>query len=530
MRADVHGHDGPALQTKETMETMQPRDLDRSRRGPLVVAVDVSTTACKALAFDALGNPVATARSPLGKASPHPGWQEQDPEAWWRGACEALAALTAQVPAEDIVALGITHQRETFACFDGDDRALRPGILWLDARAAEQVGRLGTPEVHHLSGKPPSTTPSLYKLAWLADHEPQVLRQAAMVADVHACLVRRLTGRWVTSWASADPLGVVDLRTFTYAPLLMDLVGLSEERFPALVPPGTIVGELSREAAEATGLPAGLPVVAGAGDGQCAGLGAAVTEDGVAYLNLGTAVTLGRHATTYHTSLAFRTLGSPLAGAWTLESVITSGALSLAWFGRQVVGGDSEETQRRLQESAAAVAPGSDGLLFLPYLTRAETPYWDGAARGAWVGLREAHGLAHMVRAILEGIAFEQRMLLRSMDVELGTATRRIRAMGGGAQSELWVRILADVLEQPIEVGPHTETTALGAAILAAASIGLDGEHDVVATAERMSRGWIAVEPERDGRASRRYRQLAPLYERLYPALSPIFRELDTDH
>ena len=433
----------------------------------------------------------------------------------------------ARVAADDIVALGITHQRETFGCFDEDDHPLRPAILWLDSRASDQVKRLGSPEVHGISGKPPSTTPSLYKLAWLADHEPELLRRTAIVADVHAYLVRRLVGRWVTSWASADPLGVVDLRTFTYAPALLDLVGLREDRFPTLVPPGTIVGELTSDAAQATGLPAGLPVVAGAGDGQCAGLGAAVTEEGRAYLNLGTGVTLGLHAATYRTSRAFRTLSSPIPGSWTLEAVITSGAMLLTWFGRQVAGDGSEDADRRMQEAASRVEPGSDGLLFLPYLTRAETPYWDEAARGAWVGLRERHDLAHMYRAILEGIAFELRMLLRMIDSELEAVTRGIRAMGGGAQSALWVRILADGLQRPIEVAPHSETTALGAAILAAAAVALGGERDVVATAERMSRGWRAVEPERDGPADRRYRQLGPLYERLYPSLSSLFAELD---
>jgi xylulokinase len=493
------------------------------------VAIDVSTTACKALAFDVHGDPVATARSPLSKASPEPGWQEQDPEAWWISVCEALTRLTAQLSPEDVVALGIAHQRETFGCFDQRDRPLRPAILWLDTRAAEQVKRLGSPEVHRISGKPPSTTPSLYKLAWLAEHEPDVLQRTVMVADVHAYLVRRLTGRWVTSWASADPLGVLDTRAFTYAPSLLDLIGIGEERFPTLAPPGTIVGELTTDAAHATGLPVGLPVVAGAGDGQCAGLGAAITEEGQAYLNLGTAVTLGRHATTYHTSLAFRTLSSPLAGSWTLESVITSGALSLAWFGRELMREDSEAVHRGLQEAASAVAPGSDGLLFLPYLTRAETPYWDDTARGAWVGLRERHGLAHMYRAILEGIAFEQRMLLRMMDAELGVVTHGIRAMGGGVQSDLWVQLLADILQQPVEVAPHAETTALGAAILAAAAVAAGGGHDVAATAHRMSRGWRAVEPERDGPAFARYRQLGPVYERLYPALSPLFRAIDLE-
>jgi sugar (pentulose or hexulose) kinase len=476
----------------------------------LVVALDASTTACKALAFDQHGDPVAMARSQLGRVSPGPGWQEQEPEAWWIAAREALTQLMARVAADDIVALGITHQRETFGCFDEDDRSLRPAILWLDARASDQVKRLGSTDVHRISGKPPSTTPSLYKLAWLADHEPEILQRTAIVADVHAYLVRHLVGRWVTSWASADPLGVIDMCQFAYAPALLDLVGLGEGRFPTLVPPGTIVGELTSDAAQATGLPAGLPVVAGAGDGQCAGLGAAITEEGRAYLNLGTGVTLGLHAETYRTSLAFRTLSSPIPGFWTLEAVVTSGAMSLTWFGRQVARDDSEGADGRLQDAASTIEPGSDGLLFLPYLTRAETPYWDEAARGAWVGLRERHGLAHMYRAILEGIAFELRMLLRVIDSELGVVTRGIRATGGGSQSRLWVRILADALQRPIEVTPRSETTALGAAILAAAAVAVGGERDIAATANRMSRGWHAVEPDSDGPASPRYRQLVP--------------------
>jgi xylulokinase len=493
-----------------------------------VVALDASTTACKVLAFDVDGEVVATARTPISKASPRPGWQEQDPEAWWQGTCEALRHLATEIPVADVAAFGITHQRETFACFDGDDRALRPAILWLDTRATDQVRRLGSEEVHRLSGKPPSTTPSLYKLAWLAEHEPGVLDRAVMIADSHAYLVRRLTGRWATSWASADPMGIVDLRTFTYAPALLDLIGLDEDRLPELVAPGTVVGGLSADAAAATGLPAGLPVVAGAGDGQCAALGAAVTEEGSACLNLGTAITLGRHAGTYHTSLAFRTLASPIAGTWTLESTITSGALALDWFRREVARDVTEAGQRQLEEAAAAVEPGADGLLFLPYLTRADTPYWDGSARGAWVGLRERHGLPHMYRAILEGMAFELRMLVRIVDAELGIATHAIRAMGGGAQSGLWMRVLVDILEKPVEVATHAEATALGAAILAAASARLDGEGDVATTATRMSLGWRAIAPSGDGAASERYRHLAAQYERLYPALSPVFRELDT--
>lgn len=493
---------------------------------PLVLAIDSSTTACKALAFDTSGTPVAVARVALSKASPEPGWQEQDAPDWWTAARGALAELMAQVDAADVVALSVTHQRETFVCLDEHDVALRPAILWLDTRASSQVRRLGSKRMHEVSGKPPSTTPSLYKLAWLADNEPEVLEHTSMIADVHAYLVRKLTGRWATSWASADPLNVVDMRTFEYAPELLATVGLRVEQFPELVAPGAILGEVTDEAALATGLPAGLPVVAGAGDGQCAGLGAAICEEGRAYLNLGTGITLGCHSDHYHTSLAFRTLSSPLAGKWTLEAVLASGALSLAWFGREVAGDTSPDAYQRLQAAASKVAAGSEGLLFLPYLTSAETPHWDPAARGAWVGLRERHGLAHMYRAILEGTAFEQRIALSMIEQQIGSDVSVLRAMGGGAKSSLWVQVMADILRKPVEVAQQSETTALGVAILAAAAMSLDGESDVVATATRMSRGWRPVEPKLTGEIADRYRRLADAHARLYPALQSVFVEI----
>ena len=512
-----------AIHLPHTRETMSNLDTARS---PVVLAIDASTTASKAIAFDASGTPVAQARMSIGKVSPEAGWQEQDAGSWWTATRAAIAAVTAQVAPRRIEALCITHQRETFACLDVRGRPLRPAILWLDTRAASEVRRLGTPAIHRMSGKPPSTTPSLYKLAWLAEHEPDVLAATATVVDVHAFLVTELTGSRVTSWASADPLGLVDQQRFEYAPALVAAAGLRLDQLPALAAPGSIIGEVSPAAARATGLPTGLPVVAGAGDGQAAGLGAAVHRPDLAYLNLGTGVTLGTHSDRYMTSMAFRCLSSPIAGSWTFEALLASGVLSVNWFAAKVAEDRQPGAELRLEELAADVPPGSDGLMFLPYLTSAETPYWDAAARGAWVGLREHHGRGHMYRAILEGIALEQRFVLSRIEAETGRSVERIRAMGGGSGSQLWLQLLADVLARPIETMNLAETTALGAAVLAAAAVGLGGEHDVRATAERMTGPWSATDPLREN--VERYARIRPIYERLYPSLAPLFSDIDT--
>jgi len=491
---------------------------------PLVIAIDLSTTACKAIAFCPHGQVVAAARRPLESATPRPGWQEQSSEDWWRSMSATLRQVTSELGAADLRALSITHQRETFVCLDGEGRALRPAILWLDTRATAQAEALGSSDIHQLTGRQPSSTPSFYKLAWLREHEPEVMERTAMVTDVHAYLAGRLTGEWVTSWSSADPTGLLDARTFRYAPSLLEQVGLDERRLPRLVAPGALVGVVTRPAALETGLPPGLPVMAGGGDGHCAGLGAAVCAGGEVYLNLGTAVTLGVHSDRYLTGMAFRTLASPIAGRWTLEAALASGVHSVEWFRARVLRDRSPEALGALEGEAAAVPAGADGLLFLPYLVRAETPHWDPAARGAWVGLRDHHELGHLYRALLEGITYEQLTVLSMIEEATGTATRRVRLMGGGARSGLWGQLIADIFERPVEVTEHTETTALGAAVLAAAGAGVANETDVVATAQRMSQGWREVQPRADDRA--RYRRMAGAYRELYPALKGVFRQL----
>ncbi len=503
---------------------------DQHAPQPLVIAVDLSTTACKAIAFGPRGEVVATARVPLVTSSPHPGWLEQSSEAWWSSMCAALRQVIADldavdIDATDIQAVSITHQRETFVCLDRDGREIRPAILWLDARATEQVLALGSPHVHDVTGRPPSTAPSFYKLAWLREHEPEVMERTAKVAEVHAFLVHRLTGDWVTSWASADPTGLLDVRTFDYSKPLLELIGLDEAQLPALVAPGQIAGHVTAPAARETGLPLGLPVIAAGGDGQCAGLGAASCDRREAYLNLGTAITLGVHSDQHRSGLAYRTLASPIAGSWTLEAALASGVHSLEWFRARVLGDRSDAALERLEAKAAAVSAGADGLLFLPYLVRAETPHWDPAARGAWVGLRDHHDLGHLYRAVLEGLAYEQSMVLSMIEQDTGTPTERLRLMGGGARSRLWVQLIADIFERPVEVTEHTETTALGAGVLAAAGVGVAGETDVVATARRMSQGWRVVQPDDTDRD--RYRAMSAAYRELYPALAGVFQQLD---
>ncbi len=493
-----------------------------------VLGIDASTTAIKAIAFDAEGVPVATGRSTLERRSPQPGWAEQSAEDWWQGLVAAIRQVVEQlrsVGADMPEAMSIAHQRETFVCLDDAGQQVRPAILWLDTRAKAQIDEFGSAAVHSTSGKPPSTTPSLYKLIWLREHEPAALDRTAMVLDVGGYLAYRLTGEYVTSTASADPLSLLDMATFDWSSDLVALTGLPSDRFPRLVPPGQIMATLDPSAAASTGLPTGTPVVAGAGDGQAAGLGASVLNDERAYLSLGTSITLGLHSEAYRTSMSYRTLASPLAGSYTLEGLLASGALSLEWIKSTIAKlPDTAEGNAALSALAESSAPGAQGLLFLPYLTSAETPYWDADARGAFVGLGDYHTTADLVRATFEGLALEVRLLLDLILADTRTSPARLIVMGGASQSAVFLQILADVLERDIDVSSEIETVALGAGILAGFAAGLHGGSDLASTAARMTRTTATFSPRAE--VSSTYAQLFGVYRTLYPQLKSVFASL----
>ena len=412
----------------------------------LVLGIDCSTTACKAIAWDAAGRAVAEGRSAIALDNPEPGAWQQDAEQWWTATCEACRALN--VDRGRIAALCVTNQRETFVVTDDDGVPKHPALVWMDARCREQVAKaaedLGRDRLHAISGKPASTTPSFYKLLYLLEREPSL--RGAAVLDVHAYVVRRLTGVAATSLAAADPSGLVDMEQRAWSEELCHYAGLTPAQLPALFEPGEAIGELSQTAAAATGLSRGLPVIAGAGDGQCAGLGAGIADAGRAYLNLGTAIVSGVLSGEYRTDNAFRTLYAA-SGGYFLETDLQGGTFTLTWLSETFLGGAHSIAE--LAADAERVARGSEGLLVLPYWNGVMNPYWDDAAGGVVVGLRGHHTPAHLYRAVLEGIAMEQRLHTRG--VEAATAPiAELVVMGGGSQSDLWCQVIADTLERPI--------------------------------------------------------------------------------
>lgn len=499
---------------------------------PLVIGIDCSTTACKAMAWDPKGNAVSEGRSAHTLIQPRAKWYEQNAEDWWRGTVEAVQATLKEVDVARLEALCITHQRETFVPVDGQGRPLRTAILWLDERSHAQVQHLaqviGQDRFHQITGKPLTPNPSITKIAWCVQHEPDFVAKTHKLLDVHAYLVYKLTGVYRTSRASADPMGLVDMRVHDWSLDLITELGLRVEQFPELCRPGEVIGRVSEPAARLTGLPTGLPVVAGAGDGQCAGLGVNATRGGRASLNLGTAVVSGLVSDDYVVDRAFRTLYAPVDGYYFLETVIHGGTFTINWlvqhFGcGHVDGGENLSAEEELEIQAEKIPPGSQGLMLVPYWSHAMTPYWDPAASGITIGWTGIHGVAHFFRAILEGIAYEQRLVGDAMMEAVGKTLQEYVVLGGGSRSDLWCQVLADVTGVPVARSGDAEATCLGAGIMAAAAVGWYPDPVRAAQSMTSTRGQFLPDPANHSFYGQLFSQV---YEPLYPTLRPLIHRL----
>lgn len=495
--------------------------------GPLVIALDSSTTSTKAIVVDSKGNVWHTAKREVEMFTPAMDFYEHNPLQWWETSRDAIAEVCSKLDARDrdrVAAIGITHQRESFAPFDKNGMPLRNGILWLDSRATEQIRRYGTKRVHELSGKPAGVTPGIYKMAWVKEHEPEVWEKAYKIVDVLGYITYHLTGRWASGQAAADSLGLFDIQKRDWAPELLDIAGVRRDQMSDLVEPSYEIAPLRKQLAEGWGLKE-VPVIAGLGDGQAAGIGAAAVNPEIGFLNMGTAVNAGVESSTYKCDDAFRTHVSGIPGNYVFEVLQSSGSYLAGWF-RGALGNPElgNKPDPELEAAATAVAPGADGLITLPYWNAVQSPYWDSVARGAVVGWRGTHGRAHMYRSILESIGFEMRLNLNFLEAGTGVKLEGLRAMGGGTRSPLWRQLMADITGLPITVCVEDEISALGAAVLAMASTGIYGEHDVRNTAINMARFGETIEPNMD--LFERYQEVAAIQRELYPNLKNTFEKL----
>ena len=488
-----------------------------------VLGIDVSTTATKAILVDETGAVRGVGLAEYSTSVPRPRWSEQDPALWWTATRSAIRSVLAstRVDGDDVAAVGLTGQMHGAVLLDGADRVLRPAILWNDQRTDAECDLIretvGSEQLIEITGNDALTGFTAPKLVWVRDHEPETWRRVAHVLLPKDYVRLELTGEHAVDRADGSGTLLFDLARRDWSVEMLSALTINPGWMPPTFEGPDITGSVSKGAAEATGLRRGTPVVAGGGDQAANAVGVGVVSEGTVALSLGTSgvVFAATSEPRIERQGRVHAFCHAVPGRWHMMSVMLSAAGSLRWFRDALAPGMSFDD---LVATAADVPAGSEGLYFLPYLTGERSPYPDPFARGAFVGLTVSHERRHLVRAVLEGVAYGLRDGLELMIASGTPHPGQIRASGGGTLSELWRQILADVLGSEIATVNTTEGAAYGAALLAAVGIGRYPTVDTAAKAVITATPVAAPGPESAG-----YAETYRGYRELYPALAPLF-------
>jgi xylulokinase len=494
-----------------------------------LLGLDIGTSGARALLCAPDGKLLASASTEYALSRPRPLWSEQNPEDWWAGATAAISAALGQsgLPAEQISAMGLTGQMHGAVFLDAADQVIRPAILWNDQRTAEACVQLtalvGAERLVTLSGNPALTGFQAPKLLWLREHEPEHYARLAHVLLPKDYVRLRLTGDYATDASDAAGTLLLDLRTRDYSAEILERLAIPRAWLPQVYEGPQVTGQLRPAIAAALGLPAGLPVVAGGGDNAAAAVGVGIVHSGVISSSIGTSGVLFAHSATATHDPAGRLHGfcHAVPGAYHLMAVTLSAGGALQWLRDSLRTIAPQLSYAELATLAAAVPPGSEGLLFTPYLSGERTPHRDPLARGAWVGLTSRHGLGHMTRALMEGVVFALRDGLTLLH-ELGVPITTIRVTGGGARHTLWRQLQADIYGAPVEQLAADEGPAYGAALLA--GVGAGHYRDLAEAVDLAVRPAGLTPP--DNAHVQRYDELYATYRTLYPSLRPAMHAL----
>ena len=483
----------------------------------MFMGIDVSTTAAKALLLSEEGEVLDAASTALSISNPQPLWSEQSPHDWWAGVVSSIRQLLERHSAVDIRGIGLTGQMHGLTLLDAQGAVLRPALLWNDQRTGDECDeirdRVGRSRLIELTGNDALTGFTAPKILWVRNHEPEVYARARHCLLPKDYIRYRLSGAFATDRAGAAGTGLLDLRTRDWSSEILEALEIEPSWLPLTCEGDAVNAEVSAEGAAETGLVAGTPIVAGAGDQAAQAIGVGATSRGICAITLGTSgvVFVSTDQPLIDGEARLHSFCHALPDQWHLMGVMLSAAGSMQWY-RDTVAPDVAFSD--LVSEAETVAPGCQGLRFLPYLTGERTPHPNPYARGGFIGLTLEHDRRHMTRAVLEGVAFGIRQCFDLMKASGVEAFEDVRISGGGSKSRLWCQILADVLQVPIWTLQETEGAALGAALLARR--GIDRESSF-------------CEPDREShilpnsKFAATYQEALGEYSQLYPALEPWF-------
>ncbi len=495
-----------------------------------LLAHDLGTTGNKATLFDETGKLIANAFEAYETFYEHPGWAEQDPQDWWNAVCQATAGVIAEAGIDKGAIAAMSFSGHMMGCVAVDDHGtpLRRAIIWADQRAAEQVSSLleamSQKEIYKITGTRPNPNYTLEKLMWLRDHEPNTYKKTRFVLQAKDYIVAKLTGQFVTDFSDASATNAFDLVKKSWSSDILRSVEIPARLFPEARPSTDVVGEVRHFDQVDLG---GVPVVLGGGDGACATVGAGVVRknEGYNYFGSSSWIAIATPSPVIDPKMRIFNLCHLAPGLYMPVGTMQSAGGSYDWI-REVLfpselGIETDAAYVHLNEWAGNSPPGAKGILFLPYLIGERSPHWNEDARGAFIGLARSHSVGDVVRAVLEGVAFNLRIIFEAL-TEQGAELKTLRMIGGGIQNPILRQILADVLGIPIQRLESGEfATSLGAAVCAGVGVGVFDDFSVAASLCPVA-GTDRPNPE----AVKRYDKLYPLFCEAYNALTELYGRL----
>ncbi len=490
----------------------------------IVLGIDLGTSGVKILAVNENGKIKATVSASYPLIQPRAGWSEQNPEDWWQGLRKAIGKILDQpaVDAKDVAALSLSGQMHGSVFLDDVGNVIRNPLLWNDTRTHAQCAyiteTIGEKKLLELVGNPALEGFTLPKLIWLRDNEPQNYGKVRTLFLPKDYIVYRLTGSRSSEMSDAAGTLLLDVKNRRWSEEVCNLLDIDRAILPPVLESTDVAGTISAEAAEETGLPANVKVIAGGADNACAAVGNGIVEEGIVLTSIGSSGVVLAHTDMMQFDEKGRIHGfnHAVPHKWYLMGVMLSAGLSMSWMKNKLLHSDYET----INKQAAAVAPGSEGLMFLPYLYGERTPHRDPMARGVFFGLSGIHEQKHIMRAVFEGVSFGLKDSLELIK-NLGVEPKQIRLTGGGAKSALWRQIIADIFNHPVVTMQADEGPAYGAALLAGVGVGIwSGVRDAVnETAD------VGQTTEPDAEAAGKYARIYPLFGSLYRSLKDDFSE-----
>lgn len=498
-----------------------------------ILAHDLGTTGNKATLYDREGHLAGSAFFAYDTEYAHTSWAEQDPEDWWQAVCGSTQDLLRQtrVGSDDVACIVFSGQMMGCVPLDRHARPLRKAIIWADQRSVAQerwVGeRIPPEEVYRITGHRLSASYSLCKILWLRDHQPDVYKAAYKFVHAKDAIAARLTGDFVTDPSDASGMNLYDLEQGTWSERILEAVELEPAQLPELRRSIDVVGQVLPEVADEVGVAAGTPVVIGGGDGPCAAAGAGVVGEGAAYNYVGSSswIALASRKPIYDPDRRTFTFGHIVPGMFMPTGTMQAAGASYQWARDQLCPIEVQAAETlgispyELMNVEAEKSPvGADGLLFLPYLLGERSPRWNSRARGAFIGLTIRHTRADMVRAVLEGVTMNLRVILDAFRAQ-GALIGAMRLIGGGARGRFWNHVMADVYGVPVHrLVVLEEATSMGAALAGGVGVGLYPDFSMSETMNRIAET-IAPDPT----AQAAYERIYPIFEAAYQALAPVY-------